>query len=71
MAQDLPRVVGFPGFAGSLGRELPVEADGQVDQLATHGPDAERVRQVDAGAEIFQEALRRSCQRADHDPGGM
>ena len=46
MAQDLPRVVGFPGFAGSLGRELPIEADEQVDQLATHRPDAKQIRQL-------------------------
>src|SRR6266478_7224010 len=46
MAQDLPRVVSFPGFAGSLGGELLVEADEQVNQLAAHGPGAEQVRQL-------------------------
>ena len=43
MAQDLPRVVSFPGFAGSLGGELLVEADEQVDQLAAHRPGAQQV----------------------------
>src|SRR6185312_9300985 len=45
MPLDLARVVAHPGLAGSLGRELPVETDEQVDQLAAHGPDAEQVRQ--------------------------
>src|SRR6516162_7015132 len=50
MAQDLACVVGLPGFAWSLGRELLVEADEQVDQFASHGPGTQQVwqlRQVD------------------------
>ena len=46
MAQDLTCVIGLPWFPGSLGRELLVQADKQVDQLAAHGPDAEQARQL-------------------------
>ena len=45
MAQNLARVVGFPGFAGSLGCVLLVEADEQIDQLAAYGPGPEHIRQ--------------------------
>ena len=46
MAQDLACVVGLPGFTGSLGRVLLVQADEQVDQLAAHRPGAQQVRQL-------------------------
>src|SRR6185437_2732653 len=44
--QDLARVVGLPGFGRSLGRELLVEADEQVDQVASHRAGAQQVRQL-------------------------
>ena len=46
MPLDLACVVGLPGFAGSLGRELLIEADQQVDQLDAHRPDTDQVRQL-------------------------
>ena len=46
MARNLAGVVGRPGFAGSFGGVLLVEADEQLDQLAAHGPGAEQVRQL-------------------------
>ena len=46
MAQDLARVADLPGFAGTLGRELLVQADEQIDQLAADRPDAGQVRQL-------------------------
>ena len=37
--------ISYPASAESLGRELPVQASEQIDQLAADGPDAEQVRQ--------------------------
>ena len=45
MPQNLACVVHLPGFAGRLGRELPVEADEQVDQLTANGLGAQQLRQ--------------------------
>src|SRR6516225_7396041 len=46
MPQDLACVIDLPGFTGSLGRELLVQADEQIDQLAAYWPDAEQVRKL-------------------------
>ena len=46
MLQELAGVVPLPGFAGTLGRVLLVEADEQVDQLAADPPGAQQVRQL-------------------------
>lgn len=46
MLGDPPGIVVLPASGRALGREFPVEADEQVDQLAADRPGAEQVRQL-------------------------
>jgi hypothetical protein len=46
MTLNLAGVIELPGFAGTLGRVLLVEADEQVDQLAADRPGAQQARQL-------------------------
>jgi hypothetical protein len=60
MTLNLAGVIELPGFAGTLGRVLLVEADEQVDQLAADRLGVQQVRQCAAAiAEIaVQSSLR-------------
>ena len=56
MAQDLAGVVELPGFAGTLGRVLLVEADEQVDRTRDFGgSDPGRMQGHGGTAEVPEE----------------